>query len=92
MARLKSELEVACPCCHAVLVIDTNLGRFGGEDAVRVAQLRFVGALRLLVRDHATEIGVDHEDGVAAGARHFDLRFQPGHQRFSPKAPSSPPT
>ncbi len=27
MARLKSELEVACPCCHTVLIIDTNLGR-----------------------------------------------------------------
>ena len=27
MARLKSELEVSCPCCHATLVIDTNLGR-----------------------------------------------------------------
>ena len=27
MARLKSELEVACPCCHTILVIDTNLGR-----------------------------------------------------------------
>jgi C4-type Zn-finger protein len=27
MARLKSELEVKCPCCHATLVIDTNLGR-----------------------------------------------------------------
>jgi hypothetical protein len=27
MARLKSELEVACPCCRSVLVIDTNLGR-----------------------------------------------------------------
>jgi hypothetical protein len=27
MAKLKSELEVACPCCHAVLVVDTNLGR-----------------------------------------------------------------
>jgi hypothetical protein len=27
MARLKSELEIACPCCHAILVIDTNLGR-----------------------------------------------------------------
>ena len=25
--RLKSELEVACPCCHATLVIDLNLGR-----------------------------------------------------------------
>ena len=27
MARLKSELEVACPCCQSVLVIDLNLGR-----------------------------------------------------------------
>ena len=27
MARLKSEIEVVCPCCHATLVVDTNLGR-----------------------------------------------------------------
>ena len=27
MAKLKSELEVACPCCDAVLVIDLNLRR-----------------------------------------------------------------
>jgi hypothetical protein len=27
MARLKSELEVVCPCCQTILVIDTNLGR-----------------------------------------------------------------
>ena len=27
MAHLKSELEIACPCCHTVLVVDTNLGR-----------------------------------------------------------------
>jgi len=27
MARLKSEIEVTCPCCHTTLVIDTNLGR-----------------------------------------------------------------
>ena len=25
MARLKSELEVLCPCCQSVLVIDLNL-------------------------------------------------------------------
>lgn len=25
--RLKSEIEVSCPCCQSVLVIDTNLGR-----------------------------------------------------------------
>src|SRR5580693_4895906 len=27
MARLKSELEVSCPCCRSTLVIDLNLGR-----------------------------------------------------------------
>ena len=27
MARLKSELEVLCPCCQAILLIDTNLAR-----------------------------------------------------------------
>ena len=27
MARLKSELEVVCPCCQTTLVIDLNLGR-----------------------------------------------------------------
>jgi|SRR5687768_10887119 hypothetical protein len=27
MAKLKSELELTCPCCQAVLVVDLNLGR-----------------------------------------------------------------
>ena len=27
MTRLKSELEVICPCCQSTLVIDANLGR-----------------------------------------------------------------
>ena len=27
MAKLKSELEIQCPCCNAILVVDTNLGR-----------------------------------------------------------------
>ncbi len=27
MAKLKGELELACPCCRATLVVDTNLGR-----------------------------------------------------------------
>jgi len=26
-ARLKSEIEVTCPCCQSVLVIDVNLAR-----------------------------------------------------------------
>lgn len=27
MAKLKSEIEVTCPCCSSTLVIDVNLGR-----------------------------------------------------------------
>ena len=27
MAKLKSEIEVTCPCCQTILVVDTNLGR-----------------------------------------------------------------
>ena len=27
MAKLKSEIEIECPCCHSTLVVDTNLGR-----------------------------------------------------------------
>ncbi len=27
MSKLRSELEVTCPCCGASLVVDTNLGR-----------------------------------------------------------------
>jgi len=27
MARLKSEIEVACPCCHSTLIIDQGLQR-----------------------------------------------------------------
>jgi hypothetical protein len=27
MAKLKSEIEVSCPCCSALLVVDANLGR-----------------------------------------------------------------
>ncbi len=27
MAKLTSEIEVTCPCCNALLVVDTNLRR-----------------------------------------------------------------
>ena len=27
MAKLKSELELTCPCCHSLLIVDVNLGR-----------------------------------------------------------------
>jgi hypothetical protein len=33
MAKLKSEIEVTCPCCNAVLVIDANLRRVVSHQA-----------------------------------------------------------
>lgn len=27
MARLKSEIEIVCPCCNSTMVVDVNLGR-----------------------------------------------------------------
>lgn len=33
MAKLKSEIEVVCPCCNATLVVDTNLGRVVSHQA-----------------------------------------------------------
>jgi hypothetical protein len=27
LAKLKSAIEVTCPCCHSVLIVDTNLRR-----------------------------------------------------------------
>ena len=36
MAKLKSELELTCPCCGATLVVDKNLGRIvSHQDPVR---------------------------------------------------------
>ena len=34
MARLKSEIEVTCPCCNSTLVVDLNLGRVVGHTEV----------------------------------------------------------
>ena len=31
MPRLKSEIEVTCPCCQATIVVDTNLARVVGH-------------------------------------------------------------
>lgn len=37
MARLKSEIEVPCPTCQSILIIDVNLGRVVGHKEVERA-------------------------------------------------------
>ena len=34
MARLKSEIEVLCPCCSSTLIVDLNLGRVVGHKEI----------------------------------------------------------
>jgi len=54
MARLKSELEVTCPCCQATLVIDTNLGRIvSHKEPERADKPELTEAQRILAEQAA---------------------------------------
>ena len=52
MARLKSELEVSCPCCQSILVIDLNLGRVvAHREPERSARPELTDAQRILAEE-----------------------------------------
>jgi hypothetical protein len=54
MARLKSEIEVTCPCCQSTLVIDTNLGRvIGHKEPERADKPELNEAQRILAEQAA---------------------------------------
>jgi hypothetical protein len=54
MARLKSEIEVTCPCCQATLVVDTNLGRVvSTKEADRGNKPELSDAQRILAEEAA---------------------------------------
>ena len=54
MAKLKSEVEVTCPCCQATLVFDTNLGRIvGHKEPDRGNKPELTEAQRILAEEAA---------------------------------------
>src|SRR5437899_11233160 len=54
MARLKSELEIICPCCQTTLVVDTNLGRVvGHKEPERGNKPELSDAQRILAEEAA---------------------------------------
>jgi hypothetical protein len=67
MARLKSELEVTCPCCQSMLVIDLNLGRVvSHSEPERGNKPELSDAPRILAEEAARreaifQQSVDHE-------------------------------
>ena len=98
MAKLTSELEVACPCCDAVLVIDLNLRRVVSHtvpersdkpelnDATRILEAEAARRESLFEQSIAAEKGRD--DALAHGPRHrlllrlLQRLFEPARFRF----------
>jgi|SRR4051812_12727459 len=54
MAKLKSEIEVTCPCCNATLVVDIHLGRIiSHREAERGDKPELSDAARILADEAA---------------------------------------
>ncbi len=84
MAKLKSELEVACPCCHASLVIDTNLGRVISHcepergDKPELSEAARILAVEAARREALFERSVEAEKGRGDA---LDRRFEEALQK-----------
>jgi hypothetical protein len=54
MAKLKSEIELTCPCCQSTLVVDLNLQRIvGHREAERGDKPELNDAQRILAEEAA---------------------------------------
>jgi len=87
MAKLKSEVEVTCPCCRASLVIDTNLGRvISHREPERTDKPELDEAARILAAEAARhealfEQSVEAEKGRGdALARRFEEALKQAKQ------------
>jgi hypothetical protein len=67
---LKSEFETPCPCCHATLVIDTNLRRVvRHEEPVRGDRPELSDAHRLLAEEAARRESIFQQSVAAERTR-----------------------
>ena len=66
MARLKSEIEVTCPCCQATLVVDTNLGRVVAHHEPERADKPELSEAQRIVAEQAARREAMFEQSVAA--------------------------
>src|SRR3954447_23543744 len=87
MAKLKSELEVTCPCCQTTLVIDLNLGRVVSHKEVDRGNKPELSEAQRILADEAArreaifQQSVDAEKGRGdALARRFEEALKQAHQ------------
>lgn len=83
MAKLKSEVELQCPCCSATLTIDVNLGRVVSHrvveraDKPELTQAAQILAAEAARRESLFEQSVEAEKGRDdALARRFEEALQ----------------
>jgi hypothetical protein len=86
MAKLKSEIEVTCPCCRSSLVIDVNLGRVvSHQEPERTDKPELRDASQILAaqaarREALFEQSVENEKGRDdALARRFEEALKQAH-------------
>jgi hypothetical protein len=66
MARLKSEIEVTCPCCAATLIVDVNLGRVVGHKEVENPNKPELSEAHRIIAEQAARREAAFEESVNA--------------------------
>ena len=87
MAKLKSELEVVCPCCQTTLVVDLNLGRVvSHREPERGNKPELADAQRILAEEAARRESIFQQSVTAergrgdALARRFEEALKQANQ------------
>ena len=65
MARLKSEIEVTCPCCSSTLIIDVNLLRVVGHKEVENPNKPELSDAHRIVAEQAARREAAFEESVS---------------------------
>jgi hypothetical protein len=66
MARLKSEIEVTCPCCQSTLIVDLNLGRVVGHKEVENPNKPELSEAHRIIAEEAARREAVFQDSVNA--------------------------
>ncbi len=94
MSKLRSELEVTCPCCGASLVVDTNLGRVVSHrepergDKPELDESARILAAEAARREALFEQSVEAEKGRGDA---LDRRFEEALQKAKQEPVTRPP-
>lgn len=94
MAKLKSEIEIVCPCCQSLLVVDVNLGRVvSHKEAERGDKPELTEAARILAAEAARREALFEQSVEAEKTRGDALsrRFEEALERASHEPVTRPP-